>query len=76
MLEVDDEGPGIADGDRERVFERFYRGDGASAAADGGAGLGPGDRALDRGPARRHDPRRGREPQGCRMVVSLPQARA
>ena len=38
-LWVDDEGPGIALGDRERVFEPFYRGSG-TARTDGGAGLG------------------------------------
>jgi signal transduction histidine kinase len=28
-LVVDDDGPGISDGDRERIFDRFYRGRGA-----------------------------------------------
>jgi signal transduction histidine kinase len=37
-VEVDDSGEGIADGDGERVFEAFYRGD-ASRETDG-AGLG------------------------------------
>ena len=37
MLEVEDDGPGIAPADRERVFERFYR---APGAALGGSGLG------------------------------------
>jgi two-component system OmpR family sensor kinase len=36
-LEVADTGPGIAPGQRERIFDRFHRG---SAAAAGGSGLG------------------------------------
>ena len=36
---VDDDGPGIAPEERERVFEPFYRGDGARRAA-GGVGMG------------------------------------
>lgn len=38
VLEVRDEGPGIAREDRERIFERFQRGGGADAS--GGTGLG------------------------------------
>lgn len=36
-IRIRDEGPGIAAGDRERVFDRFYR---AGGAAAGGFGLG------------------------------------
>ena len=39
-LTIDDDGPGIADEDRDRVFERFTRLDEARDRAHGGAGLG------------------------------------
>jgi len=71
-IEVADEGPGIAGHEAERVFERFYRTDGARSASDGGSGLGL---AIARwivdahGGAIRAE---GREPGGCRMVVELP----
>jgi two-component system sensor histidine kinase TctE len=36
VLTVDDSGPGIPEGERERVLERFHR----ASTAPGGAGLG------------------------------------
>ena len=72
VIEVTDEGPGIPDDERARVFERFYRADAARAAHDGGAGLGL---AIARWIVDLHggdihpEPR---EPHGCRMVVTLP----
>ena len=40
VLDVEDEGPGMAAEQAERVFERFYRADQARNRASGGTGLG------------------------------------
>ncbi len=40
VIEVADDGPGLADGDAARVFERFYRVDASRSRQSGGAGLG------------------------------------
>jgi two-component system OmpR family sensor kinase len=39
-VDVDDDGPGIAPDERERIFGRFHRSDAARARSSGGAGLG------------------------------------
>jgi signal transduction histidine kinase len=51
VLQVADDGSGVASADRERIFERFVRLDESRARDDGGAGLGL---AIARDIARRH----------------------
>ena len=51
VIEVDDDGPGIGDADRERVFEPFHRGEPSRSRETGGAGLGL---AVVRSVARAH----------------------
>jgi signal transduction histidine kinase len=76
VIEVTDEGPGIAPGEAERVFERFYRADVARARTDGGSGLGL---AIARWIVDMHGGEvkaAAREPNGCRMIVTLPERAA
>ncbi|MBL9181861.1 MAG: HAMP domain-containing protein [Verrucomicrobiaceae bacterium] len=40
VIEIGDEGPGIAPEHRDRIFDRFYRVDPSRSRQDGGAGLG------------------------------------
>jgi signal transduction histidine kinase len=73
-IEVEDEGPGIPEGEAVRVFERFYRADTARASASGGTGLGL---AIARWIVDLHGGQiraEQRAPTGCRMVVILPGA--
>jgi two-component system, OmpR family, sensor kinase len=74
VLEVEDTGPGIPAAERERVFNRFYRGESAS---EGGTGLGL---AIVKRIAERHGGRvellDARDGPGLRVRVSLPAATA
>ncbi|MFK0232234.1 sensor histidine kinase [Streptomyces vinaceus] len=75
VLEVEDDGPGIAAADRDRVFERFVRLDPDRGRAGGGTGLGL---AIVRETARAHggearalEPRAGGG-SGIRFVLRVP----
>ena len=69
-LTVDDAGPGIANGDRERVFERFARRDAAGGARGVGLGLAiVRQHVLWHGGSIRVEDRPG---GGARFVVELP----
>lgn len=71
-LTVDDDGEGIAEDDREKVFERFTRTDSSRSRDTGGVGLGL---AVVRATAQRHggDARCETAPiGGARFVVTLP----
>ncbi len=76
LLEIDDDGPGVAEHHRARIFERFVRGDEARGRDDGGSGLGlaivdeivrehGGTVSVDRSPWL----------GGARFTVTLPDAR-
>ncbi|WP_369779525.1 ATP-binding protein [Streptomyces sp. R33] len=71
VLEVRDDGPGIAAADRERVFERFTRLDDARSRDEGGTGLGL---AIARDIATRLGGSLTVEdaPAGARLVARLP----
>jgi signal transduction histidine kinase len=68
-LEVCDEGPGIPEADRVRVFDRFHRG--SHPGTDGGTGLGL---AIARWAVDLHGGRIevAESPRGCRIHVTLP----
>jgi signal transduction histidine kinase len=74
LLAVDDDGAGVADDQRERVFERFVRLDEARARDDGGSGLGL---AIVREISRAHGGEAivtGSSLGGARFLVDLPAA--
>lgn len=74
VIEVADTGLGLADADRGRVFERFYRVDRARSRAEGGTGLGL---ALVRHAAERHGGTVGVDSvlgEGSTFRVTLPTA--
>ena len=62
IVAVDDDGPGIPPGERERVFDRFHRSEPSRDRASGRQRPGPRHRPLDRRAARRPDLGRGLAP--------------
>ncbi|MFE4372486.1 sensor histidine kinase [Streptomyces sp. NPDC056835] len=74
VLAVADDGSGVPEAERERIFERFVRLDDARSRDDGGAGLGL---AIARDVAARHDGTLtvGRAQEGgARFELRLPRA--
>ncbi|OEU85735.1 histidine kinase [Streptomyces abyssalis] len=69
-LVVEDDGPGVPEAERERIFERFVRLDDARSRDEGGAGLGL---AIARDVAARHGGTLT-VPAGSRFVLRLPAA--
>jgi len=69
---VEDDGPGVPESARDRVFDRFFRVDGSRTRSTGGSGLGL---AIVREIARAHGGDvavRPRSPRGSSFEVSLP----
>lgn len=74
VVEVTDQGAGIAHADLERIFERFYKGDRARSRGRGGTGLGL---AIARHIAERHGGRmwaRSEPGKGAQLFLALPRA--
>ncbi len=75
-IAVEDEGPGVAEGERERIFERFARGSVAAGRRGRGGGTGLGLALVDEH-VRLHGGRvwvEDRVGGGARFVVELPLA--
>lgn len=71
VVTIEDRGPGVPDGEKQRIFEKFYRGS-ASASSPSGTGLGL---AIVREIARAHHGSvqvEDAHPYGARFVVTLP----
>ncbi len=72
LVAVDDDGPGVAAAERERVFDRFHRSEGSRDRSTGGSGLGL---AIARAIVAQHGGRIWAEDSplsGARFCFSLP----
>jgi len=72
VIRISDNGPGIPEGELERAFEPFYRGEGSRSRETGGTGLGLG---IARNIARAHGGElvlRNRPAGGLEAILSLP----
>jgi signal transduction histidine kinase len=76
IIRVRDQGPGIPDGEIDKVFEPFYRLEGSRSRETGGTGLGL---SIARSIAQAHGGEiqlRNRDDGGLEAILSLPWSRA
>jgi signal transduction histidine kinase len=72
VIHVDDDGPGIADAEKAKVFDPFYRLDPARNVEVGGVGLGL---SIAKAIVQAHDGQivlADLRPHGLRVIVILP----
>jgi signal transduction histidine kinase len=71
-IRVKDSGPGIAEGELDRIFDRFYRSDPSRQRDEGGSGLGL---AIARAIVEKHNGRiwaESKPGEGTTIVIHLP----
>ncbi len=76
LLVVQDQGPGVPNAEKDRIFERFYQADSGARTRNRGVGLGL---AISRETVEAHQGAiwvEDADPAGSRFVVALPAARA
>ena len=69
---VADEGPGVGSGEREAIFERFYRGSGSRDVDGSGLGLAIARRALQRAGGNLYLVEQAPETRGASFAFELP----
>jgi len=73
QLAIQDSGPGLPNGEAERIFERFYRVDSSRQREDGGSGLGL---AIARSIVQAHNGQLSAESEpgkGLKVIITLPE---